>query len=126
MMSAKMATVGLLKMKVFENKDYNVIVSVYDVINKILSPYSNYIVDAVMWPNFGYSAISIKEVIITLIWYDLTRRTTFFEGSSWFKVNYLGLVLDMALKFYATVGKGLKLKARKCWGLIPTFVEVTG
>ena len=32
----------------------------------------------------------------------------------------------MALKFYASVAKGLKLKVRMFWGLIPTFVEVTG
>ena len=31
----------------------------------------------------------------------------------------------MALKFYTSVAKGLKLKVRKFWGLIPTFVEVT-
>ena len=30
------------------------------------------------------------------------------------------------LKSYASVGKGLKIKARKCWGFIPTSVEVTG
>ena len=24
------------------------------------------------------------------------------------------------------MAKGLKLKVKKCWGLIPTFVEVTG
>ena len=28
--------------------------------------------------------------------------------------------------FYASVRKGLKLKVRKFWGLIRTFVEVTG
>ena len=32
----------------------------------------------------------------------------------------------MALKFYTSVAKGLKLKIRKLWELIPTFVEVTG
>lgn len=32
----------------------------------------------------------------------------------------------MALKLYISVGKGLKLKARKILGLIPRFVEVTG
>ena len=48
MMSAKMATPGLLKIKVFQNKDYDVIVSAYDVINKILSRDSDYIVDVVM------------------------------------------------------------------------------
>ena len=32
----------------------------------------------------------------------------------------------MALKFYASVAKGLKLKARKIGELIPVFVEVAG
>ena len=32
----------------------------------------------------------------------------------------------MALKSYTSVVKGLKLKVRKFWGLIPTFIEVTG
>ena len=32
----------------------------------------------------------------------------------------------MALKFYTSVGKGLELKVRKFWGLIPIFVEVAG
>ena len=32
----------------------------------------------------------------------------------------------MALKFYAGVAKGFKLKVRKFYRLIPTFVEVTG
>ena len=32
----------------------------------------------------------------------------------------------MALTFYTSVAKGLKLKVRKSWGLIPTFAEVTG
>ena len=30
------------------------------------------------------------------------------------------------LKFYTSVAKGLKLKFRKFWGLLPTFEEVTG
>ena len=32
----------------------------------------------------------------------------------------------MVLKFDTSVAKGLKLKIRQFWGLIPTFVEVTG
>ena len=32
----------------------------------------------------------------------------------------------MDLKFYISVAKGLELKVRKFWGLISTFVEVTG
>ena len=50
----------------------------------------------------------------------------FFERCSWFKFNHLGQTLDMALEFYAIVTKGLKLKIRKFWGLILTFVEVAG
>ena len=56
MMSPKMAIVGLLKIKVFWNKGYDVIISVHDVTNKILSSGSNYIVDVVMWRKFGNSA----------------------------------------------------------------------
>ena len=32
----------------------------------------------------------------------------------------------MALKFFMSVAKCLKLKVRKIWGLIFTFVEITG
>ena len=36
MMSAKLATLGLLKIKVFRKKGYDVIIFFYDVANKIL------------------------------------------------------------------------------------------
>ena len=65
MILAKMATLGLLKIKVFWNKGYGPIIYVYDVTNKFLSRDSNYIVDVVMWPKFGNSSISMREVIIT-------------------------------------------------------------
>ena len=32
----------------------------------------------------------------------------------------------MALQFYTSMAKELKVKVRKFWGLIPTFVEFTG
>ena len=50
----------------------------------------------------------------------MIRKINFFEGCSWFKFNNLGL----ALKFYSSVAKWLKLKVRKIWGLIFTLVEV--
>ena len=62
MMQAKMATPGLLKVMVFWNNGYDVIISVHDVTNKILSRDSNYIVDVVMWLKFGNSSISMREV----------------------------------------------------------------
>ena len=61
-MSAKMATPVFLKMTVFWNKDYGVIISVDDVTNKILSRDSNYTVHISMWPKFGNSSVAMKEV----------------------------------------------------------------
>ena len=48
MMSARMATLNLLKLTVFSNKCYDVITPVDEVINKILSRDSIYIVDVFM------------------------------------------------------------------------------
>ena len=49
MMSAgKLATPGLLKIKVFQNKGYDIAILVHDVISKVLSRGSNYIADVVM------------------------------------------------------------------------------
>ena len=62
MMSAKLATPGLLKLKIFQNKGYDVIIIDYDIISKILSRYWNFIVDMVMWPKLGNSSISMRDV----------------------------------------------------------------
>ena len=67
MTSAKMATPGLLKIRVFWKKGYDVIISVEDITNKFLSRDSNYIIDVVMWPKFGNCSISMRKVIITSI-----------------------------------------------------------
>ena len=67
MMSAELATLELLKMKVFWNKVCNVIISVHDVTKKPLSRESIYIADVVMWPKFGNCSISMREVLITSI-----------------------------------------------------------
>ena len=48
MMTTKIATLGLLKIKIVLNKVYGVIASVHDATNKILSRDSNYIVDVFM------------------------------------------------------------------------------
>ena len=67
MMSAKMATLGLSKIKIFWNKVYDVIISFHDIANKIASSDLNYTVDEVMSPKFGNSNISMREVIITSV-----------------------------------------------------------
>ena len=67
MMSTEMAMLGLLKIKLFWNKGYDVISSVHEVTIKILSDDSIYVVDLIMWPKFCNSSISVREVIITAI-----------------------------------------------------------
>ena len=66
MMSAKMATIDILK-RGMRNKGYDVIIYVHDVANEILSRDSKCIVGVVMWPKFGNSSIYMREVIITSI-----------------------------------------------------------
>ena len=66
LMSAKMATLGLLKIRSFWIKVYDVIISAHDVTNKFLSHDSNNI-DVVMWPKFSNCIISMRKVIITSI-----------------------------------------------------------
>ena len=51
----------------FWNNSYGVVISVYEVTKKIYSRNSNYTVDVAMWPKFGNSSISMREVIITSI-----------------------------------------------------------
>ena len=66
-MLAKMATLDLLKLKVLWGKGYDVMASVHDVTNKILSCDSNYIVNVVMRPKFGNSSIPMREGMINSI-----------------------------------------------------------
>ena len=67
MIPAKLATLGLLSIRLFGNKSYGVIITVHDVSNRVLSRESNHIVDMVMWPKSGNSSMSMTEVIITSI-----------------------------------------------------------
>ena len=67
MMSEKMATPGFLKIRVFWNKDYDVIIYVHDVTNKFMLCDSNCIIDMVMLPKVGNSSISMRKSIINSI-----------------------------------------------------------
>ena len=67
MVSAKLATLGLLKINLFWNKGYDIIISVHDVTNKMLSCDSNDMAGMVMWPKFVSSSIFMREVIIAAI-----------------------------------------------------------
>ena len=76
-MSAKMAILSLLKIMVFLNKVYDVIIPIDDVTNKILSRDSNCNVDLFMWPKFGNSSISMREVITTSILQGFEQKNRF-------------------------------------------------
>ena len=67
MMSAKIATQGLLRIKIFLKKVYDAITFFLDVKKKMLSQNSNCIVDVVMRPKFGNSSVYIREAIIDSI-----------------------------------------------------------
>ena len=79
-MTVKLANVGLFKIKLFWNKGYDVIVSAYHVTNKTLSRESNYVVGVVMWPKFGISSISVREVVITSFLYGFHQEKRLFWG----------------------------------------------
>ena len=123
-----MGTRSLLKTKVFCNKGYDVIVSVYDINKNILSRNSNCIVDVAIWPKFGNACIPMNFLRILK---EIYKNCITIWPKKWIflrvvLVQIQLLAIDMALKFYSSAPKGLKLKLRKFWGLIPTFGEVTG
>ena len=102
-----------------------VIVSISDMTKKNLSRDWNYIEDVVLWPKFDNSSNSMRKIIIILFYKDLTSKINFGEVCFCFKFTNLGLALGMALKFYTSVAKSLKLKVREFLGLNFTFVEVS-
>ena len=57
-----MATAGLLEIKLFCNKNYDVIIFVHGVTNKIVSHK-----DVVICPKSSNASISMTEVIITSV-----------------------------------------------------------
>ena len=76
----------------------------HGVTNEIFSSDSNYIVGLIIWPKFGNSNISMREVIITSILEGFDQKSHFFfEELSWFNFNNLGLAVDLKLKFYISV-----------------------
>ena len=88
--------------------------------------YEKYIVHVFMWPKFGNSSISRKEIIITSIVKGLDQKSNVFEVWSCFKFTNFRLALGMPLKRYTSFVKVLKLQSRKVSRIILTFVEVTG
>ena len=113
MMPPKMANPGLVKIMVFSNKGYDVIIAVDDVTNKILSPDSNYIVNVLMRPRFGNWSISITEVITTSILLGLDQKNRFFWGVVLVQVQWFGTGTRYNLETLHQCGKRVKAKSQK-------------
>ena len=100
MVLAKIATLGLFKIKIFWNKVYEVIISVHSVINK---KYQVTQIIPQMWSCnqtlVTLASTSMRDVIITSILYRFDQKKHFLQGWSWFKSNDMGLALGMALEF---------------------------
>ena len=77
MMPVKIATLGLLKIMVFRNKCYDVIILVDYFTNKIGSRDPNYTLNLFIWPKFGNSSIPMREVIKTSILYGFGDKYRF-------------------------------------------------
>ena len=120
MISAKLAFTGLLKRKIFQNKGYVITILDCDVTDKILPLHLNYLNcrwswgHVVIWPKFGNSSISVREVIITSILWEFDQKNCFLLrgglGSSstiwdWHKV--------WPWNFTSVWQKGLKLKVKR-------------
>ena len=117
MISSKMVTLGLLKIKVFWSKGYDVIISFHDITNGILSSDSNYIADVVMWPKFGNSSISIREVIITSILWEFDQKNQFFWGVVLIPARWFGTGARHVLEILYQCGEMVKIRIQI--GILP-------
>ena len=90
MMSAKLATLGLFTIKVFQNKGYGVIFF------SIMSPTKFYHVTQII-----RQMCSCNQGLVTLAFLERSYHNfkIFFEESYWFKFNNSRLALGMALNF---------------------------
>ena len=92
-------------------KDYDVIISVDDVTNKILSCDSNYIVDVFMRLKFGNYSISMREVITTsIVIQRLFLRVVLVQ------VQWLGTGTRYKLEILHQCAKRVKTKSQKIFG----------
>ena len=117
MILSKMVTLGLLKIKVFWSKGYDVIISFHDITNGILSSDSNYIADVVMWPKFGNSSISIREVIITSILWEFDQKNQFFWGVVLIPARWFGTGARHVLEILYQCGEMVKIRIQI--GILP-------
>ena len=122
MISVKLATLGLLKIKVFGHNGFNIILS-------MTSPTKFYHLNQIrmqMW-SCDQSLVTLTFLLEKLLqqqfYKDLSRKNNSLRsvlGSSSIIWNW------HQVQPYANVAKGLKIKVREFLGLIPTLGELTG
>ena len=72
----------LLDLKGVLMQSFDAIISIHDTNFKVLSSSSNYIVDVVMWQNFDWFIVFMREGIITQILYGFEQKKRGGLGSS--------------------------------------------
>ena len=72
----------LLDLKGVLMQSFVAIISIHDTNFKVLSSSSNYIVDVVMWQNFDWFIVFMREGIITQILYGFEQKKRGGLGSS--------------------------------------------
>ena len=77
-MSAKLVTLGFIKIKKLWIKVYDVKISGHEVISKNLLRDSNKIVDVVMWIKFRNTSISKRVVVMTPTLKGFNQKNQFF------------------------------------------------
>ena len=125
-MSAKLVTLNILKIKIFEIKviTFEILfmkepTNFYHMNQTIF--YMWYCDQSLLTLAFLWEKLSQQP-----LYKNFTRKNNFCDRCSWFKFNNLVVAWDMALTFYSSVAKRPKPKIEKFLGLIPKFVEVTG
>ena len=111
-MSTELATPSLPKIKIFWKNYYGVIIYTHDTSSKVLSHESSYIVDELMWPNFGKSSISWKELIKTSFLSTFDNRNYFFWGVVSVQVQYFGTDTRYELETAQQSGKGAETESQ--------------
>ena len=112
MVHSKLATLGVLKTKLFWNKIYDILVLVHKVTNKILSSDSNYIVDLVIWAKFGNSTLSLWEVVIATILLGFDQKKQFFWWLLLVQVWWFGIGTRCSLEILRQCDKIVKTKSQ--------------
>ena len=74
---------------------------------------------------FGYSKFSIREVIIILVLLEFHPKHLF-QVAVLVQVQSFETGNRCSVKIVCHVVKRSKLKTKKFWALVPTFVDVTG